>query len=140
MYEHLIEFYNKKKYSIENFFNDSPEAKEIRQITSFLDNSGLYSKICYPQRMWHIINNKLELKRCKICNKPLFWRKSKGRYPETCNCKECKSQYAASDVIRQKRIHTNLRKYGVEYIQQTEEWKDNLKKHNLQTYGVVGYT
>lgn len=77
MYEHLIEFYNKKKYSIENFFNDSPEAKEIRQITSFLDNSGLYSKICYPQRMWHIINNKLELKNVKSVINHYFGAKVK---------------------------------------------------------------
>ena len=140
MYEHLIEFYNEKKFSIKRYLNDTPEAIEIRQLTSFLDNSGLYSKICYPQRMWHIINNKLELKKCKICNKPLYWNKKKGHYPETCNCKECKSQYAASDSVVQKRIQTNLEKYGVEHLQQTKEWKDNLKKHNLQTYGVAGYT
>ena len=139
MYEHLIEFYNSHVHSMRCYEN-FPETIEIRQLTSFLDNSGLYSKICYPQRMWHIINNKLELKRCKICSKPLFWNKKKGHYPETCNCKECKSQYAASDTVVQKRVQTNLKKYGVKHLQQTEEWKDNLKKHNLETYGVVGYT
>ena len=139
MHEHLTEFYNSHIHSMRCYEN-FPETIEIRQLTSFLDNSGLYSKICYPQRMWHIINNKLELKRCKICSKPLFWNKKKGHYPETCNCKECKSQYAASNIVVQKRVQTNLRKYGVKHLQQTEEWKDNLKKHNLRTYGVVGYT
>ena len=139
MHEHLTEFYNSHIHSMRCYEN-FPETIEIRQLTSFLDNSGLYSKICYPQRMWHIINNKLELKKCKICNKPLFWNKKKGHHPETCNCKECKSQYAASDVVVQKRVQTNLKKYGVKHLQQTEEWKNNLKKHNLRTYGVVGYT
>ena len=140
MYEHLIEFYNKKKFSIERYLNDSPEAVEIRSLTSFLDESKLFSKINYVQRIWHIKNNKLFLKTCIICNKPVLWDQGNKRYPETCKCKECRSQYTASDVVVQKRIQTNLRKYGVKHLQQTEEWKDNLKKHNLQTYGVIGYT
>ena len=140
MYEHLIEFYNKKKFSIKRYLNDTPEAIEIRSLTSFLDDSELFSDINYKQRIWHIINNQLSLKLCVICNKPVHWDNGNHRYPETCNCKECKSQYAASDVVVQKRIQTNLRKYGVKHLQQTEEWKNNLKNHNLQTYGVVGYT
>lgn len=140
MYEHLIEFYNKKKFSIKRYLNDTPEAIEIRQLTSFLDDSGLFSNINYKQRIWHIINNQLSLKLCIICNKPVHWDNGNHRYPETCNCKECKSQYAASDIVVQKRVQTNLKKYGVKHLQQTKEWKDNLKRHNLETYGVVGYT
>lgn len=140
MYEHLIEFYNKKKFSIKRYLNDTPEAIEIRQLTSFLDDSGLFSNINYKQRIWHIINNQLSLKTCVICNNPVHWDKGNKRYPETCDCIECRSKYAASDVVVEKRIQTNLRKYGVKYLQQTEEWKNNLKNHNLQTYGVVGYT
>ena len=140
MYEHLIEFYNKKKFSIKRYLNDTPEAIEIRSLTSFLDDSELFSDINYKQRIWHIINNQLSLKLCVICNKPVHWDNGNHRYPETCDCTECRSKYAASDAVIDKRIQTNLRKYGVKHLQQTEEWKNNLKNHNLQTYGVVGYT
>lgn len=140
MYEHLIEFYNKKKFSIKRYLNDTPEAIEIRSLTSFLDDSELFSDINYKQRIWHIINNQLSLKLYVICNKPVHWDNGNHRYPETCDCKECKSQYAASDIVVQKRVQTNLKKYGVKHLQQTKEWKDNLKRHNLETYGVVGYT
>lgn len=140
MYEHLIEFYNKKKFSIKRYLNDTPEAIEIRSLTSFLDDSKLFSNISYKQRIWHIINNQLSLKTCVICNNPVHWDKGNKRYPETCDCIECRSKYAASDVVVEKRIQTNLRKYGVKHLQQTEEWKNNLKRHNLQTCGFISYT
>ena len=43
MYEHLIEFYNSHVHSMRCYEN-FPETIEIRQLTSFLDNSGTRKK------------------------------------------------------------------------------------------------
>lgn len=66
MYDHLIEFYNKKKHNIKRYHENSTETIEIRSLTSFLDDSGLFPKISYKQRIWHIINNQLSLKICAL--------------------------------------------------------------------------
>ena len=135
MYEHLIEFYNKKKHNIKRYHENSPEAIEIRSLTSFLDDSGLFSKIGYKQRIWHIINNQLSLKTCVICNKPVRWDDGNKRYSDTC-CKECFLEYSKSDVIKNKIKETNLSKYGAITYSQTEEGKLKQQQICLRKYGV----
>ena len=135
MYEHLIEFYNKKKHNIKRYHENSPEAIEIRSLTSFLDDSKLFSKIGYKQRIWHIINNQLSLKTCVICNKPVRWDDGNKRYSDTC-CKECFLEYSKSDVIKNKIKETNLSKYGAITYSQTEEGKLKQQQICLRKYGV----
>ena len=135
MYEHLIEFYNKKKHNIKRYHENSPEATEIRSLTSFLDDSGLFSKIGYKQRIWHIINNQLSLKTCAICNKPVRWDDGNKRYSDTC-CKECFLKYSKSDIIKDKIKKTNIQKYGAETYSQTEEGKLKQQQTCLKKYGV----
>ena len=135
MYEHLIEFYNKKKHNIKRYHENSSEATEIRSLTSFLDDSGLFSKIGYKQRIWHIINNQLSLKTCVICNKPVRWDDGNKRYSDTC-CKECFLEYSKSDIVKEKIKQTNIQKYGAESYSQTEEGKLKQQQTCLEKYGV----
>lgn len=135
MYEHLIEFYNKKKHNIKRYHENSSEAIKIRLLTSFLDDSGLFSKIGYKQRIWHIINNQLSLKTCVICNKPVRWDDGNKRYSDTC-CKECFLEYSKSDIIKEKIKQTNIQKYGAETYSQTEEGKLKQQQTCLEKYGV----
>ena len=135
MYEHLIEFYNKKKHNIKRYHENSLEAIEIRSLTSFLDDSGLFPKIGYKQRIWHIINNQLSLKTCVICNKPVRWDDGNKRYSDTC-CKECFLEYSKSDIVKEKIKQTNIQKYGAESYSQTEEGKLKQQQTCLEKYGV----
>ena len=135
MYEYLIEFYNKKKHNIKRYHENSSEAIEIRSLTSFLDDSGLFSKIGYKQRIWHIINNQLSLKTCVICGNPVQWDEGNKRYSDTC-CKECFLEYSKSDIIKDKIKQTNIQKYGAETYSQTEEGKLKQQQTCLRKYGV----
>ena len=158
MYEHLIEFYNSHPHSMK-YHENSPECMEIRSLTSFLDDSGLFSKIGYKQRIWHIKNNDFNIRVCPICGNPVkFYHKE---YVITCS-KKCHKEYFNSDVRRnklketclkkygvenfskskefiQKSKETSLHKYGTEYYQQTEEYKKRAKKTNLRKYGTEYY-
>ena len=135
MYEHLIEFYNKKKHNIKRYHENSPEAIEIRQLTSFLDDSGLFSKIGYKQRIWHIVNDQLSLKTCVCCGNPVRWDDGNKRYSDTCS-KECFLKYSKSDTIKNKIKQTNIQKYGAESYSQTEEGKLKQQQTCLEKYGV----
>ena len=135
MYEHLIEFYNKKKHNIKRYHENSLEATEIRQLTSFLDKSKLFPEISYKQRIWHIINNQLSLKVCTCCNNPVKWDKRNKKYLETCS-KECFVKYSKSDIIKDKIKQTNIQKYGAETYSQTKEGKLKQQKTCLEKYGV----
>ena len=158
MYEHLIEFYNSHPHSMK-YHENSPECIEIRQLTSFLDESGLFSKIGYKQRIWHIKNNDFNIRVCPICGNPVkFCHKE---YVITCS-KKCHKEYFNSDIRRnkfketclrkygvenfskskefvQKSKETSLRKYGTEYYQQTEEYKERAKETCLEKYGTEYY-
>ena len=135
MYKHLIEFYNEKKHNIKRYHENSPEAIEIRSLTSFLDESKLFSEISYKQRICHIINNQLSLKLCTCCNNPVKWDKRNKKYLETCS-KECFLEYSKSDIVKDKIKQTNIQKYGTETYSQTEEGKLKQQQTCLQKYGV----
>ena len=136
------------------------ELNKVLSLTSFLDNQ--YSKIPLKQRIWHILNNKLELQYCPVCKQNLLkW--NQNNYRLFCSLK-CQSK---SNIVKEKRKQTNLKKYGVEntfklvdyskkdYKQikekrektlfekygvkafsQTKLWKEKTKQTNLRKYGV----
>ena len=135
MYEELIEFYNKKKNNIKRYYENSNEAKQIRNLTSFLDSSNLFKEISYKQRIWHLVNNHLSLKLCVCCGNPVRWDYHNKQYLETC-CKECAIKYSKSDIVKNKIFSTNIKKYGSITYSQTEECKQKQKQTCLEKYGV----
>ena len=158
MYEHLIEFYNSHPHSMK-YHENSPECIEIRQLTSFLDESGLFPKIGYKQRIWHIKNNDFNIRVCPICGNPVkFCHKEyvitcskkcykeyfnsnvrRNKFKETCLRKYGVENFSKSKEFIQKSKETSLRKYGTEYYQQTEEYKKRAKKTCLEKYGTEYY-
>ena len=158
MYKHLIEFYNSHPHSMK-YHENSPECTEIRQLTSFLDKSGLFPKINYVQRIWHIRNNDFSIKVCPICGNPVkFCHKEyvitcskkcykeyfnsnvrRNKFKETCLRKYGVENFSKSKEFIQKSKETSLRKYGTEYYQQTEEYKKRAKKTCLEKYGTEYY-
>ena len=69
---------------------------------------------------------------CPVCGAPLKYRSFKDGYGMYCSVK-C---VAVSELTKQKVRDTCLRKYGVEYISQVEEFKDKAKETCLKHYGV----
>jgi len=103
--------------------------QQIHEVTSFLD----ILNPTFPQRVWHIINDK-KLVKCAnpTCqNSPNFWSFNEG-YLRTCS-PVC-AQY---DPLTQEKINiTNLEKYGYKYGLQNE---DIIKKRIFtiqEKYGV----
>ena len=157
----LIEFYNKHKSNISRCYENSLEAIKIRALTSFLDSS--YDRIYYSQRIWHITNDYYELIKCPICNAVAAWNDKKIKYNKTCGNINCYNNYQNSDKVKQQRIKTNLKRYGidnpaksnvikqkekeiirkrygVDYYYQSDDFKTKAKNTNTLKYGATNYT
>lgn len=133
--QELIDWYEKyaKGKVIPKTERDSKELQEILNLTSFLDNH--YKKIKISQRIWHIINDKYELIRCKGCGKLMNWyRKYPGR------CRNCENIYRSSQEYQREFEKIILTKYGKKCFLETEEYKEKVKKTNQEKYGVDWYS
>lgn len=111
-------------------YNFSNQYQEILNFTNFLDeiNPSL------PQRIWHLLNNKLEKNKCKnqgCSNTTSFFSFNRG-YLDNCGHKCAQKNTNTSEKIKS----TNLKKYGVEYGLSN---KDVINKRNQTVrnkYGV----
>ena len=81
------------------------------------------------QRIWHIINDINEIKKCTVCNKNLSWPYQNKR---TCTYK-CAQNDLQTRLNIQKSVYN---KYGVNVITQSDVFKDKAKKTLLKRYGV----
>ena len=142
-----------KKCKIEWFkkYNVLDKWKQIHELTSFLD----ILNPTFPQRVWHIINNKPLIKcanpSCQFS--PKFWTFTIG-YLNTCspscaqsdpntqekikstNLKKYGTQYGLQNRnIINKRIDTLRDKYGVDNISQVDGISDKKQETCLKNYG-----
>jgi len=67
---------------------------------------------------------------CKVCGKSVNFISLLYGYKSTCS-KECREKYKL-----QKRTKTNLKKYGVENVFQSEKIKNKIKQSLIKKYGV----
>lgn len=107
------------------------------------------------QRIWHIIENKLFIPKCKMCTSDTNWRKEHGTYNTYCSSKCAHSdkkllERARTSLIENndnsvifgtvefnnKRISDVKEKYGVDNISQVQEIKDKKRLTSLSRYGV----
>ena len=144
--EDLLKWYEENKSSA-SYLKNTQEYQEIINLTSFLDE--YYDKIIFSQRVWHIKNNCFEIQTCKICGKPLPYKKQEKQYKQTCS-NDCFKQYMKSDEYSekqksiskqsQKKIkQTCLEKYGKENFSKTEKFKQKYKETCNLKYGVDNY-
>ena len=111
---------------------------ELKQATSFLNQ--YYKEISINQRLHHYLNGIHCVKLCIYCEKPLQIKQVNARisgdfYNGTCESKECRSKLNGEQSRK-----GFLKKYGVENISQTPEWKEKVKKTNLERIGVAWNT
>lgn len=101
--------------------------KEIDKYTSFM-NSAVFD---FRQRVNALISGHTSVPLCKHCHKEVkSYLVNEQRFGEFCS-----SSCIASGSL-QKRIQTNIEKYGVENPFQAKSVKDKVKKTNLERYGV----
>lgn len=103
--------------------------KDIKQETLYLGKASL------RQRVWHILNDIKEAPLCLHCKKTHTTWNDKIKIPEyrTYCSKNCanKNKQRLNNVKK-----TNLERYGVENVFQSNDIKTQSKKTNLERYGV----
>jgi len=125
----IISTKNPKVYNI--FFKQIPIDKLIAE-TMFLPVD------CLPgQRLYHIHNSLSSIPICPICDDVNMWKGtglySLAGYQKTCGNKDCLSLYRKTINSPSQNV---TRKYGVDNISQTQEWRDKVKETNLERRGV----
>jgi len=104
--------------------------QKVLNETSFLDDINP----TLPQRIWHILNNKLEKYKCQnpLCNNTTqFWSFPVG-YLRTC-CLSCAQK---DEQTINKIKETNLQKYGTEYCLSNKDIITKRNKTVKEKYGV----
>ena len=145
----------KKKYLTTDYY------RFVVSQTSFLDE--VYTDVKLWQRRYHIINDIDHILTCPICGQPRAVKTDRVGYMKTCDNPMCIGQgrslskkksdkerygtdnYFLTDDYKRKSKETCLRKYGVEYISQTEDHKksinrspevyNNIKNSQIKKYG-----
>lgn len=107
---------------------------ELNLATSFLNEA--YSNPSVNQRLFHFINDVNTVLTCKYCQNPLQPKLYNARltgkyYNGTCKNLECRKKLN-SDNSR----NGCLEKHGVVNISQTEQWREKVKRTNLERRGV----
>lgn len=111
-FDNLISWYDKHKEHTE-YHNGDSEYIEIKKITEFLD--PYYDEIRMQQRIWHIKNNKFEIQKCRICAKPLKFRR---RHGYKLHCDECNMEH--DNECRKHGYYLSLiKKYGQDVYDKT---------------------
>ena len=114
--------------------NKNGELDDLIAITSFLDE--FYESPAVTQRLYHYVKQDFLINKCPICSKPIKYReKPNPSYLKTCGEEFCiKKQNCVSTKQGMKE------KYGVENISQTAEWREKVKRTNLERRGVMWNT
>lgn len=107
---------------------------ELISLTSFLDRA--YSDPPVNQRIFHFINGVDQVLKCPYCANPLRPKPYNARligeyYTGTCESLECRKKLN-SDNSRK----GCLEKHGVVNISQTPQWREKVKKTNIERRGV----
>ncbi|MCK9369635.1 hypothetical protein M0R04_06985 [Candidatus Dojkabacteria bacterium] len=113
---------------------------ELKVQTQFLPQSAVLS-----QRLWHVINDTQQMPLCKICQSPVSWDQAHKQYKIYCGNRKCpgmdhivnlkKKQHSNYEKQKERRIQTNLERYGVENSFQVKEFQEKQKQTNLNRYG-----
>ena len=122
--------------------NRQDKHQEILSAVSNLNISNI------QQCIYHILNN-IEMGMCKSCGKPTSFEQFCTGYRQYCSqyCVTQSTERNAKisqnndyEAIATKVKQHNLKKYGVEYFFQTEEYKEKSRTTKLEKYGDVNYS
>jgi len=97
-----------------------------------IENLGKDKNKTLKEKIYILKNNITKDPVCKICNKTVKYSVTKDRYLKYCSA-ICSN---ACPEVRNKKIQTNIEKYGVDNPQKNKEIKEKSKKTCLKKYGV----
>jgi hypothetical protein len=100
---------------------------EICSLTSWIEDT---SRKSIRERYYCIVHNITEHPKCENCSNDVNFSYTSGKYRTSCS-EQCK-MFIAKDKIKQ----SCLKKYGVEYPNQSEEVREKTKQTCLKKYGV----
>jgi hypothetical protein len=130
--EEFIQLLSQNKINkLQSYLNKNKNQLEVlKDETSFLDSPSI------SERLYCL---KYGIKQRLVCENgnPLKYIKFGQGYSEFCNnpvncdCKKTK--------VRDKKIKTNLKKYGTEWPSQSKEVQEKYRKTNLEKYGVSNW-
>ena len=151
--EKALKIYREKKQRItdKKFKNKYPEEyKFLMKYTATLSENCTIS-----QRLYHIVNEIINIPNCPECGKDLKFYKFTSGYSKFCSniCmrsspilleqrrQTCLEKYGVdhpfkSDEVKRKRRETCLEKYGVDHNSKAPEVRDKIKQTCLEKYGV----
>lgn len=120
-----------------NTINGRKLKKEFKNKTNLsieLINNTLFCPSDCPEtiRAKFIFNNITEFPKCKNCGQNTKWSNQAPKTLDYCSVK-CASSH---DLTRNKVKKTNLKKFGVEQIMQSDVFKKQYKNTCLEKYGV----
>jgi hypothetical protein len=133
----------KTNYFISNF---KEKYEEILDLTRFLDENSKNN-----ERIYCVLNDIIETKICKICNKKVRFVCFSVGYKTYCSdiCANKDPEIAKNisihhnskseeekHEINEKIKKTNIERYGVENVMFSERIKEEIRKTNLEKYGV----
>jgi hypothetical protein len=89
------------------------------------------SDISFIQKLWHYVNNIPNYYLCDCGKKTSFNRNWKEGYRKTCSPKCAQSNL----TTKEKRLKTNLEKYGVSNVSKLDNIKQRISNTNIEKYG-----
>jgi hypothetical protein len=106
-----------------------PQLKAIRDTIGHL--KSVHPDLDYKESLYLYINQIDAIPKCE-CGLPFKFRSLKLGYGECPDTKCSHRKRRNTEKMKQ----TNLERYGVEYPQSTDEYKDQVEQTNLKKYGV----
>jgi very-short-patch-repair endonuclease len=102
----------------------------LNMVNEYCRNNNI-KRTRFVEKLWYYLNNEGEIKKCQCGNDLLFRGLNKG-FGEYCS-KKCSN---GSDKVKNKKIDSNIKKYGVENPYQSSEIIEKIKETNIKRHGV----
>lgn len=104
----------------------------INENTSWIDNND---GIKFNGRIFFLLNDIKEYPKCEMCGKPLI-KSMKANKKSEDYIRHCSAKCANNNPVSKERLRaTNLKKYGVEIVSQSNKVKETYRKHMEEKYG-----
>lgn len=126
-----------KGFGLRKYLSENPTIKKsILNNTAFLDDAGV-KNIDLALRTHCITNGITEIPKCPNCGSKILRKKAKACDPNgyTMFSEFCSAKCAAaSGVLKERMVETNLEKYGVEFVSQTDAFIQKRNATNAERF------
>jgi hypothetical protein len=131
-----------EKKNLLNYFTENSNGVRMREKWLVKNNINLYNNIIdycknidvpFNQKIYLYINDLEKIPKCEVCGGDVKFLSVRVGYNKNCSIK-CGVNNKST---KQKKVDTNLKKYGVVHPLKNVKIKEKIKKTNLEKYGVT---